>query len=80
MSVLRVEYQNSKEKQHQEQLERAESESEDDSGKVSKQENSFFDGAIGKVEKAEKIVSSAGTIVGTTLDLIKTLTSMGKLL
>lgn len=42
MSVLRVEYQNSKEKQHQEQLERAESESEDDSGKVSKQENSFL--------------------------------------
>lgn len=82
MDELRVEYQNIKEKQHQEQLEKEVSESEDDTGKVSKdfikQENSFFDGVIGKVEKTEKIVVSAGTIVGTTLDFINTLASMGK--
>lgn len=82
MDELRAEYEDSRQKQHQEQLERVVSESEDDSGKVSndfiKQENSFFDGVRGKIEKVEKIVVSADTIVGTTLDFIKTLTSMGK--
>lgn len=42
--------------------------------------NDFFNNALGKMEKTESIIGSADSIVGKTLNLIKTLTSIGKYL
>jgi hypothetical protein len=83
MDELKLELEKGLQNQQQENEEKAISESENDSEKnndFTNYENGFFNNAVGKFEKAEAMIGSADSIVGKTLNLIKTLTSIGKFL
>ncbi|MCC2250284.1 hypothetical protein JUJ52_09925 [Virgibacillus sp. AGTR] len=81
MDELKLQFE--KDLQNKQQEEKAISESENSSGEnkeLTNEGNGFFNDTVGKIEKTEAMIGSADSIVGKTLNLIKTLTSIGKYL
>jgi hypothetical protein len=83
MDELKLKFEKDLQNQQHENEEEAISKLENDSEKnkdFTNDENGFFNNAVVKFEKAEAMIGSADSIVGKTLNLIKTLTSIGKFL